>query len=108
LVKSKNNKATLSKPKNTHKFDKIESVKDKMMRNKIFSPGPITGKQSPNKMNSPRLSLSKAHIFGMIADKEKSPKKTDIPEDLSSNNVVYNKVNTLPKTKYPSTKLLVN
>lgn len=41
MVKPKTNKSTLNKPKNSQKFDKMESVKDKMMRNKIFSPGHI-------------------------------------------------------------------
>ena len=68
-----------------------------MMRNKIFSPGPIGEKKSPQKMTSPRLSLTKAHIFGMIGEKEKSPKNTEMIEDVTQPNVVYNKVKNFPK-----------
>ena len=48
-------------------------------------------------MTSPRLSLTKAHIFGMIGERDRSPKNTEMPEDVTPPDVVYNKNRHLPK-----------
>ena len=48
-------------------------------------------------MTSPRSSLAKAHIFGMIGERDISPKNTEMPEDVTPPDVVYNINRHLPK-----------